>query len=742
MLRAHWPQRCAASLLPALAALAHAGDTPDPLKHSTSPTGCALPFGALHWSTRHIFVAHGVGCGIPGMAAIWPQDWPTAFTKPMDVWSAEPPPGVHIPNPRTGTSPAHMILGGGAHPTWGGEMAVSYRSGIMRARVFGLRKGATSRQGYLAIGSNALRELRLDGATVWGTSVQSGFAGSKQAEAKLHFCLLLDREPDEVKRYDVALEFKGKPTGGTTPALCLRFDCSQDDDFMVKLGISWASQANARANIQAEIPDWDFDRVRDAGARIWREHLLRVCPEGAPEWLERHLYWNLHRVSLHPDLYTDANGEFLGFDDKTSRVEDGSARYHLFSSWDTWRHHMPLVSFIYPEVGSCIARSFIDQARTGRGGFARWSIANRETGVMEGDPSCTMIGAAYATGARDFDVNAALDIMQRCATEPDLQSSPGFLTRPGLRRYLATGIADHRYDKDHGLSGSGGGMHSQTLEYSISDFAIHRLALAAGRKELAERMLRQSQHWKAVVDPRTRTFPEKGGYSEGYWWSYQFLVPHNMAGLAKLLGGAERASKILDDHYPHPGNECTHHSPWAHNWFGAPWKTQRLTRTMFIKDFCIPKGVSHWDWKWKAGEPVDAAKLTPKLPGADDLGAMTSMAFWLAVGLCAYIPGVDGFAVGSPLVPKLVIRRGDKGTLTIIAHNAALDAPYVRGLKVNGKEHNSCWIPFRLLDRKDNVLEFTMDKEPNKAWGLDPPPPSFDAEPWYLSARQMKEGGR
>jgi len=360
---------------------------------------------------------------------------------------------------------------------------------------------------------------------------------------------------------------------------------------------------------------------------------------------------------------------------------------------------------------------------------------------MEGDPSAIMIGHSWALGARRFDAKAALEVMERVATTPRVESSPRFWSRPGLEAYLKKGIAGGggegkdpvRPDKSlNGISGTGGRSQSQTLDYSIADFAVHRLASDLGKPELAARMLRQAQHWKAIVDAKTRRFMA-GSYAESNAEAMQFMVPHNLAGLAASMGGAEEALRVFEEKPFSLHNEDNHYIPWAPNWFGAPWVAQRMQRHAFIRQFCILEKVPHYEWKWKPGDPLEFSKLQPKFPGGNDLGAMSSMGFFLALGIFQPITGIDGWAVGAPLTNEITIRRGALGSLTIRTTGGEPLKPYVQSLTVNGKPWTGAWIPGELVPHgKDNVLEFTLGGEPNQQWGLEPKPPSFDAKPWYL----------
>jgi putative alpha-1,2-mannosidase len=113
------------------------------------------------------------------------------------------------------------------------------------------------------------------------------------------------------------------------------------------------------------------------------------------------------------------------------------------------------------------------------------------------------------------------------------------------------------------------------------------------------------------------------------------------------------------------------------------------------------------------------------ISGNDDLGEMSSWYVWAALGMYPLYPGRADLVLGSPLFEDITVARPG-GTLVIHAHGAAMDTPYIATLSVGGKESNQPWLPARFVT-KGGVLDFTLSKAPNKAWGASPTdvPPSF-----------------
>lgn len=86
-----------------------------------------------------------------------------------------------------------------------------------------------------------------------------------------------------------------------------------------KVGISWTKPEYAKLNLETEIPHWDLVKLQHAAAKTWHEHVVRLAIERSPDWLRVHVAKNLNKCLRHPNFFSDANGQFLGFDGKLQR---------------------------------------------------------------------------------------------------------------------------------------------------------------------------------------------------------------------------------------------------------------------------------------------------------------------------------------------------------------------------------------------------------------------------------------
>ena len=160
-------------------------------------------------------------------------------------------------------------------------------------------------------------------------------------------------------------------------------------------------------------------------------------------------------------MFSDANGQYIGFDEKIHQVASGHAQYANFSGWDIYRSQAQLLALLAPDQAADIAQSLVNDGAQGNG-LPKWSLANGETYVQVGDPSDAIIADIYAFGGTNFDTGAALKEMVQQATRANSE-------RPGLN-YLQT----------LGYEPIGGsysccnfyGSASASLEYNTADFRV------------------------------------------------------------------------------------------------------------------------------------------------------------------------------------------------------------------------------------------------------------------------------
>jgi len=517
----------------------------------------------------------------------------------------------------------------------------------------------------------------------------------------------------------------GARTGGW-----VTFDTTHHRMVSIKVGLSFVDEDGARANLDAENPDWDLVRVRNAATAQWQQMLERIHIDGGTEAEERIFYTAFYHALLHPNVYSDVTGRYRGFDGAIHTVRPGHAEYANFSDWDIYRTEIPLLALVAPQETSDMMESLVDAAAQDVF-LPRWALVNGATSVMGGDSVDPVIAGAYAFGARDFDVHAALGAMIKGATDTTLAPADGwYVERPELAEYLQRGYIVNTHTTSVSPVPNGA---SETLEYALDDFSIGRFAQDIGEPQTAQTFLRRSANWANLFDTATgliaprdadgaflnTPITENGqsGFQEGNAAQYTWMVPQDLHDLIAGMGGDSAAVAKLDrffsklnagqaEPYAWLGNEPSLGSPWVYLSAGAPWRTQELVRRSILTMY---------------------DESSQGLPGNDDLGTMSAWYIWSAIGLYPQNPAVRTLVIGSPLFPHVTITSPGGPTIDLRAPEAADGTPYVHGLFVDGVATTKTWID--LPQTGTLQLDFALGSTADKRWGSA----SADAPPSYAA---------
>jgi predicted alpha-1,2-mannosidase len=501
---------------------------------------------------------------------------------------------------------------------------------------------------------------------------------------------------------------------------------------MVKVGISFVDVAGARANLDAELPGWDIERVRRDARAAWNHALEAITVDGGLPTDRVAFTTALYHSMLHPNIASDVDGRYRGFDDQV-HVAEGRDHYANFSSWDTYKGQNQLLTLIAPERYREMARSLLADAEQG-GRLPRWGEWHIDAGHMSGDPAIPFVVDGLCRGALDGLAPATVDALYAEMRELVLEHREPELAALG---YLPIEASDR--------------AASTTLEYGVADFALALAADRLGRHDDAEAWAAGAARWRHLLDPSTgfvRPRHADGswltpfsptaeeGFQEGNAWQYSWLAPHDARGLFDAMGGDDEAAARLDTLFSYPlaatvpmgvaevqtrltafglvyrtnqyapGNEHDLQVPWMYPFAGQPWKTQAELRQV--------QGIF---------------RPTPDgLPGNDDLGGLSAWYVLSAIGFGPVTPGAPFWVVGSPLFERVHIRLGegpDAGHFTVAAPGASLLGKYVQSARLDGRPLERSWFPDDAV-RTGSTLELEMGALPNTEWATSPAarPPS------------------
>ncbi|WP_438860865.1 GH92 family glycosyl hydrolase [Amycolatopsis solani] len=476
----------------------------------------------------------------------------------------------------------------------------------------------------------------------------------------------------------------------------------------VQVGLSFVSVDGAKANLKAENTKKSFDTVAAGARKAWNDQLGKIAVTGGSDADLTTFYTSLYHSLIQPNVFSDVDGRYPGFDGRIHQADKGHAMYTNFSGWDIYRSEVPLLATIDPKETSDIVRSMMAYAEQG-GSWDRWTVANDYTGVMNGDPYHIIVSSAYAFGARDFDAQKALLLMIKGATQP----TQGYTERPGLDDYQKLGYVP--------------GAGADTLEYTSADFSIAQFAKRLGDSATYTTFMKRAQNWQNLYNPGTGHLQPRNadgsfagtydpassqGWVEGNGAQYEWMVPYDLGGVVTAFGGNTATQSRLDtfftdlnagtqEPYAFMGNEPNSNAPYVYSYAGAPAKTQAIVhRSMDELYNPRPEG----------------------LIGNDDLGQMSAWYVWSALGIYPEIPGRAETLLVTPRFSRAVLTTGSGKKVTI---NAPGTGDYVGGLKVNGGAASKSWLPEALIS-SGGTLDYTRSATAT-AWGsaAADAPPSF-----------------
>lgn len=459
------------------------------------------------------------------------------------------------------------------------------------------------------------------------------------------------------------------------------YETEENESISVKMGISYVSIENARKNMEAEQPGFDFDKVRTAAREMWNKDLSRVEIEGGSKDERTIFYTGLYHLLIHPNILQDVNGEYPQMESLQVGHTKGN-RYTVFSLWDTYRNVSTLMTLLYPDRQLDIIRTMIDMYKE-NGWLPKWELYGRETFTMEGDPSIPYIVDAYMRGLRDYDVNLAYEAMRKGATTPGEFN----LLRPDANDYFTRGYVPLREQYDNSVS--------HALEYYIADWNLSNFAQALGKKADAQLFYERSMGYKHYYSKEFKTLrplmpdgsfyspfdPKQGenfepspGFHEGNAWNYTFYVPHDIKGLAKLMGGdkafVNHLQSVFDKGYYDPANEPDIAYPYLFSYFkGEEWRTQKLIHELLKSGYHnAPNGV----------------------PGNEDTGTMSAWAIFSMMGFYPACPGDVNYVLTSPAFDKVTIHLDErfypKGKLVIDSKHDTPESIYVQEVTVGDRK--------------------------------------------------------
>ena len=493
------------------------------------------------------------------------------------------------------------------------------------------------------------------------------------------------------------------------PGAFVSFGLGGDATIRARIGTSFVSLDEARKNLAAEMPDFDFDAAAERARVSWAKALDKIKVGGSsPD--RRVFYTAMYHSMLQPRIYSDRSGSYPSFaGGQPIQHAEGFTYYCDYSVWDTFRALHPMLTILDPLRELDMVKSLI--AKGEQGGFLPIFPAwNSYTSEMVGDHAGAIITDAYVKGIRGFDAEAAYKLMWRNAME---QPSDEALYRDGrgrraLTSYLRYGyipLEDHvpfAFHKDEQVS--------RTLEYAYDDYEVSVMAEALGHREDAALFAKRAQNYRNVIDPQTGF--ARGRHADGSWvtpfdpskpasyvtealpWQYTFFVPQDIPGLISAVHGraafVEKLDGLFQGGYYDQGNEPSHHIAYLYDYAGEAWKTQQHVHQLMETQYRDgPSGLS----------------------GNDDAGQMSAWYVMSALGFYAVTPGSPRYAIGTPHFDDVKIQVAPGRFLHIRARGTEEGRFYIRSIHLNGIKLDRSYLLHNELNG-GGELEFEMSGTP------------------------------
>ncbi len=555
---------------------------------------------------------------------------------------------------------------------------------------------------------------------------------------------------------------------GANTGVYVSFTTSTNETRQMKVAISYVSIEEARKNMQAELPHWDFARVVKESAAEWDTWLGRIDVEGGTLTEQRRFYTDLWHGLQGRRIVSDVSGTYIDNTGDKPRVghipldANGKPKFNEYNSDSFWGAQWSintLWGLVYPELMESFVNSLLKMYDDG-GLIPRGPSGGNYTYVMTGAATTPFIVSAYMKGIRGFDIKKAYEGMRKDHFPGGMMSKAGYehntFKGGGIEEYMELGYIPNPLSKNkYGFHMDGS---AQTLEYAYQDYALAQMAKALGKQDDYALFSKRALNYKNIYNKDIGWMWTKNregkwnepvdilqyehGFVEGNAAQYTWWVPHDVNGLIELMGGAEPFTNKLNDAftkakthgfvsgksenptdqelkrrvYINYGNQPCMETPFLFNYAGKPWLTQYWTRQLVDS---VYSGVS--PQKGYSGD--------------EDQGLMGSLAVLLKIGLFSTNGGTaekSFYEITSPVFSKITIKLNQKyypgKQFVIETKNNSQKNVYIQSANLNGNSLNKPWLWHEALV-KGGQLILQMGDQPNRSWGsgLQNAPPSMSS---------------
>ena len=510
-----------------------------------------------------------------------------------------------------------------------------------------------------------------------------------------------------------------------------------------KYGLSFISTEQAQKNLEREIPDFDFENIKEKAHKRWSEVVNQIEVEGGTEAYKRTFYTALYR-SYERMINITEDGKYYSNYDK--KIHEGEQDFYADDwVWDTFLALHPLRYILQPEMESDMMASYVRMYEQS-GWLPQFPQIHGDAPPMNGFHSTIMLLDAHRKGVKNFDAEVAFEAMKKNALEgtmiPWKMGAVAPLDKLALKLGYFPGLHPGEKETEPRVHGFEKRQSvAVTLAQGYDDWALAQFAKELGKEDDYKYFSKTAENYKNLYWKEKGFFMPKdakgnwididpkfdggmGGrdyYDENNGWTYLWNPQQDILGLQGLMGGRKifeerldqlfredlgRSTYALNARFPDftgivgqysMGNEPSFHIPYLYNFTDSPWKAQKKIRMLlntWFKDNIFG------------------------IPGDEDGGGMSAFVVFSAMGFYPITPGIPVYTIGSPLFSKISINLPNGKKFTIHAPNCNKTNKYIQAATLNGKELKGPWFTHDdLIDGATITLQ--MGKYPNKNWGKD-----------------------
>lgn len=610
------------------------------------------------------------------------------------------------------------------------DYALSHQSGIY---TFTFTNATTK---YLQFNSR-------DGELNWDGQALSGIQEIGNG-TRVYIYAIPEKNPNAVSKLEEQQLKKATEAKGKNACLVLQFD-QPGATLKMKYGVSFIDAAQAKANLNREIADFDQKKLAENGRKIWNQVLGKIAVEGESESDKKVFYTSLYRTYERPVNISEDGRYFSAFDGKV-HSDNGKPFFTDDWIWDSYRAHHPLRVLLDPVAETNILNSFVRMSeQMDKPWLPTFPEITGDSRRMNSNHGVATLLDAYRKGIRGFDIQKAYLAARGAITEKTLapwSDKPAgkmdeFFKQKGYIPALQPGEQEI-YPEVHGFERRQ--PVAVTLGTSYDLWCLAQLAGELGIKADYELFMKQSFNYRNLFNEQTKFFhpkDEKGNfiepfdyvfaggqgarayYGENNAWIYRWDVQHNIPDLIKLMGGNQQFVQYLDEMFQQPlgrskfdfyaqlpdhtgnvgqfsmANEPALHIPYLYNYAGLPWMTQKR----------IHKLIGEWFRNDLMG-----------VPGDEDGGGMSAFVVFSQMGFYPVTPGLASYSIGSPFFRKVTISLPNGKSFVIIGKDASAKNKYIQSAMLNGKPFNGTQLNHADI-LNGGTLEFALGEKANKNWG-------------------------